>query len=186
MIREFNWDRVGKGAPVFDLTKLEWLNGEYIRALDAATLAAKLREVVPMAAKADEQTLLKSIPLVRERMKKLLDFETVVGFIFKDEVTPSPADMIPKKRTAAETADALEKVRAVLESAMEWKPESLEQQCRALCDQLGWKVGDLFMAIRVAVTGSKATPPLFESIEVLGRDKTLKRLAQTVAMLGRG
>ena len=183
MIREFNWDRVGKGAPVFDLTKLEWLNGEYIRALDAPALVARLREIVPMAAGADEETLLKSIPLVRERMKRLADFETVVGFLFKDEVAPAVADMIPKKRTAAETADVLEKVGRLLESAADWQPAPLEQQCRSLADQLGWKVGDLFMAIRVAVTGSKATPPLFESIEVLGREKTLKRLTQAVALL---
>jgi glutamyl-tRNA synthetase len=183
MVADFSWDRVGKGAPVFDMTKLEWINGEYIRKLSADELARRLRESVPMAAAADEVALARAIPLARERLKKLTDFDTVCGFLFREEVTPAVADMLPKKRTAEEAAAALEQARKAMASAPDWQHAALEASCRTLAEKIGWKVGDLFMPIRVAVTGSKATPPLFESIEALGRERTLGRLAKAAGMV---
>jgi glutamyl-tRNA synthetase len=186
MVRDFSWERVGKGAPVFDMTKLGWLNGEYIRAMDAELLALRLREAVPLAAQADEQMLRKAVPLARERMKKLTDFEGVCGFLLRGEVSPNPADLVAKNRTAEETAKTLDAVRVALESADEWHAAPLEQICRSLAEKMGWSVSDFFMPIRVAVTGSKATPPLFESIEALGRAPTLARLRKSADMLREG
>jgi glutamyl-tRNA synthetase len=183
-IANFDLKRVGTGAPVFDMTKLEWLNGEYIRGLSPEDLARRLREG-PLAGRddVDDATLRKIVPLVRERMKKLSDFGPLTDFLFAKSVSPSVADMVPKKGTPAATADALEQAAAVLQGAAEWQAGPLEATARQLCDRLGWKPRDFFMPIRVAVTGSPVSPPLFESVEVLGREKTLARLRQAAAML---
>ena len=84
---------------------------------------------------------------------------------------------MPKKRTLDEVKAALAQVRDALKALSDWTPASIEAALRGLAETSGWKVGDLFTPVRVAVTGSKVSPPLFETIEILGREVTLARLA---------
>jgi len=182
-IRSFDLRKVGTGAPVFDMTKLEWLNGVYIRELKPEDLAARLRNGFLAGRQISDEMLLKIIPIARERLKKLSDFGPLTEFIFAERVSPAAQDLVPKKKQPAEAAEALEKIRSVLESAADWRPEPMELACRAIADQIGWKVRDLFMVLRVAVTGSPVSPPLFESVEILGREKTLSRVAAAIALL---
>ena len=175
-VEAFNWDRVGTGAPVFDLQKLEWMNGEYIRMMSLDELARRLREGFLGDREIGDALLAKILPLVQERLKKLTDFAPMTEYLFADMVDPDPADLVPKKRNAEETAEALTIAAERLEAVGEWRTEPTENACRDLCQELGWKARDFFMPIRVAVTGSRVSPPLFESMEILGKDKSLARL----------
>jgi len=182
MIADFDWGRVGKGAPVFDLTKLQWLNGEYIRAMDLAALMERLEQVVLAGKDWDRAVVRSSLVVARERMKTLKDYETVCGFIFAEEVTPTREELIPKKCDAAGAAMILENAAARL-AEIDWNGDAFEAACRQLAEEGGWKAGSVFMVIRVAVTGSRASPPLFESMDLLGRERSLARMRAAIALL---
>ena len=183
-IAAFSWDKIGTGAPVFDLTKLDWLNGLYIREMPLDELARRLREG-HLADRDDlsDETLMKILPIVRERMKRLNDFTPLTDFLFADEVHPEVADLIPKKHDAAQTAEILRRVHERLAPITDWRTEPTEQACRDLCQEMEEKPKFFFMPIRVAITGSPVSPPLFESMEILGQEKSLARIQRAVGML---
>ena len=183
MIAEFTWDRVTTSAPVFDLEKLDWLNGVYIREMSASELVRRIRETIPESRKLDEAVMERTIPLVQERMKKLSDYMTITAFLFADEVNPPIAELIPKKSTREEAILILARAHEMLGPLTEWSTAAIEQQCRELVKTLGMKLRSVFMCLRVAITGSRVSPPLFESMELLGREKTLTRLAGAHARL---
>jgi len=183
MIADFAWDRVSKTGPIFDMKKLDWLNGVYIRELPEDELLGRLQETVLQARDADESVVKQVLPIVRERMKKLADFAPLTDFLFQEEVAPSREDLVAKRRSAEETAAALERVARALAEAPGWDPEPLDARCRGIAEAMGWKTRDLFMPIRVAVTGARVSPPLFESMTVLGREKSLARIKRGAAML---
>jgi len=176
MIADFTWDRVTTSAPVFDLRKLDWLNGAYIREMAPEALARRLRETVLRDHPVGDATLLRTMPLVQERMKKLTDYLPLTEFIFSDEVNPAPETLIPKKGDARQALRVLAASEQAFRTVPEWEAAALEACGRKLVEQLGLKARAVFMTIRVAVTGSTVSPPLFESMEVLGREKTLARL----------
>ena len=122
----------------------------------------------------------------RERLPTLGAVGDLVGFLWVDEVPLDAATLVPKRWDAATTADGLAAARDVIAEVGEvsFEADELEPPLRALAEARGWKAGDLFMAIRVAVTGRTATPPLFETLVALGRDRTLVRLDRALAVLG--
>ena len=185
-IESFSWDKVGTGAPVFDLVKLEWLNGLYIREMPIEELARRLQEGPLAGRDISDDLLIRILPLVRERMKTLNEFIPRTEFLFAETVAPEVADLIPKKSSAADAADILTRVADALEAIDNWRTEPTEQACRDLCADMGSKPRDFFMPIRVAVTGSKVSPPLFESMEILGKDKSLTRIRSAIELLGQG
>ena len=132
----------------------------------------------------DDAAVLKTIPLVQERMKKLSDWIPLTRFLFSDEVNPAPADLVPKKCTPEEARKCLEAAIEALQSAPAWAADALEARCRALAGVIPMKEKDIFMCMRVAVTGTAVSPPLFQSIELLGRERTLARLRAARAALG--
>ena len=181
-IASFTLERITLGGPVFDLEKLTWLNGKYIRALDDEALLARLRSG-PLA----DAYLAKVVTLVHERIDRLEDFLAYGAFFFTGEVDydeAARAKLVAKKRSAAETAAMLEALLDErLDPLLEWTAGKLETVLRGHADALGWKAGDLFMPVRVAVTGKAATPPLFETMEVLGKElcrRRLRRAAETL------
>jgi glutamyl-tRNA synthetase len=177
---------------VFDLQKLDWLNGVYIRQLAPAELARRIRENAlkeggPFGfaqGRPDDAAVLKTIPLVQERMKKLSDWIPLTRFLFSDEVRPSPADLVPKKCASGDAMKCLDAAAAALQSEPAWQADALEARCRALAEVISMKEKDIFMCMRVAVTGTAVSPPLFQSIELLGRERTLARLRSARASLG--
>jgi glutamyl-tRNA synthetase len=193
MIREFAWERVSTSGPVFDLQKLDWLNGVYIRNLPPGELVRRIRENVLKGGTPfdvaqgwpDDAAVLKTIPLVQERMKKLSDWIPLTRFLFSGEVNPTPADLVPKKCTPGEAQKCLDAVVAALQSEPAWAADALEARCRALAGVILMKEKDIFMCMRVAVTGTAVSLPLFQSVELLGRETTLARLrAAGVALRG--
>jgi glutamyl-tRNA synthetase len=167
LLERFTLERVGASPAVFDFKKLEWLNGMYLRALSpveyAERLVTYLRE---QGYDWDEELMRRSVPLVQEKIAVLGEYPGFAGFLFQ-EVEPDAALLDGNVLTEAEHA---------VEKAEPFTAGTVEQALRALADQLELKPREAFQPIRVAVTGSKVSPGLFESIELLGREQTLERI----------
>jgi glutamyl-tRNA synthetase len=172
LIERFSLERVGASPATFDYDKLDWMNGVYLRALSpeqyAETLIAYLRE---QGIDWDEARIRASVPLVQEKIAKLGEYPEFAGFLFHD-VEPDPALLDAGVLTAA--AEALEQVEP-------FTAERIEAALKELCDRLGLKPRQAFQPIRVAVTGSKISPGLYESLELLGKDESLRRLRSAAA-----
>ena len=161
--------------------KAVWLNAEHIRALPVEELGARLLPIVQGAGfKIDAVQMLRITPLIRERIKLLRDVLTAADFFFVDQLAPyDPAELIPQKGDAAMAKRVLEKARAVL-AGVEFKHDPLDQALRGAAQELGIKAGQMFQPIRVAVCGRKNAPPLFETLEVLGKERTQERIEQAI------
>ena len=167
IVRRFDLHAVHKGGAVFDRERLEWLNGQWIRRLDPDDLVDRLRPFVEAELAAgriewmpSDEELRSLLPFVQERLPTLGAIGDLVGFLWVDEIDIDAATLVPKRWDVATTREALAAARDVIA-----------------------KAGDLFMAIRVAVTGRAATPPLFDTLVALGRDRVLARLDHALEAL---
>jgi nondiscriminating glutamyl-tRNA synthetase len=187
LAKRFDLSKVHKGGAIFDRDRLDHLNGVYIRALTDEQLALRLRPWVPDAVADDD--LLRMVPLAKERMVTLGDVVDLLGFAWEpDDVVASwyaPELLSPKKGGPVEALAALEGARAVLGELDEadFSADLLEQRFREAADAVGMKAGDFFSPLRVAVTGRTVSPPLFASLELLGRDRSLARVDLALAKL---
>jgi glutamyl-tRNA synthetase len=188
----FDLDAVHKGGAVFDRERLEWLNGQWIRRLEPEDLIERLRpfiEAEHVAGRIDwipsDDELRAFLPVVRERLPTLDAIGDLAGFLWVRSVSVDPTVLIPKRWDAATTRHGLAAARSTIAAVGEvtFEADELEPPLRALAETRGWKVGDLFMAIRVAITGRTATPPLFDTMVALGRDRVLDRLDRALAAL---
>jgi glutamyl-tRNA synthetase len=174
LVRLFTLDRVGASPAVFDYQKLTHLNGVYLRALPpdeyADALVAYLRE---QGFDWDEALARRAAPLVQEKIATLGEFPRFAGFFF------GPVE--PARELADGAAPLLGEAREALAAVEPFEAEPIEQTLRALAERHGLKPRQAFEPIRIAVTGSKVSPGLFESIELLGRDETLERLSAAAA-----
>ena len=161
--------------------KAVWLNAEHIRGLSIDDLSARLIPIVHAAGFPITPEKMHAItPLIRERIKLLRDVLTAADFFFVDQLPPyDPAELIPQKGDAAMALKVLTRAREVL-AQTEFKHDPLNQTLRAVAQEMGVKAGQMFQPIRVAVCGRKNAPPLFETLEVLGRETTLKRIDQAI------
>lgn len=165
--------------------KAVWLNSEHIRGLPIEELSARLLPIVRDAGfQVTPVKMLAITPLIRERIKLLRDVLTAADFFFVDQLPPyDPAELIPQKGDAAMAVKVLTRAREVL-AQTEFKHDPLDQALRAAAQELGLKPGQMFQPIRVAICGRKNAPPLFETLEVLGREKTLERIKEAIRRLG--
>jgi glutamyl-tRNA synthetase len=173
LVERFTLDRVGASPAVFDFQKLEWLNGVYLRELPpdeyADRLVTYLRE---RGFDWDEALVRKAAPLVQEKIATLGEFPAFAGFLFR-EVEPDPALLDGR---------VLEEAEQELADTEPFTADAIEARLRVLAERLELKPRDAFQPIRVAVTGSKVSPGLFESIELLGRDEALDRIRRAQAV----
>ena len=189
LVDRFDLSRVQDAGAVFDRERLLWLDGQWIRRLPTDALVVRLGPfleadlVTRKAAGAvirepTEADLRSLVPMVQERLPTLGAIGDLVGFLFVEDLVVEPALLVSKRWDAAQTLAGLEAARRVIADvgAVAFEADELEVQLRALCDARGWKAGDLFMAIRVAVTGRTATPPLFDTLVALGLERSLTRL----------
>ena len=123
------------------------------------------------------------VPLIQTRITTLDDAPRLTAFLFRDEVRPDPAELVPKGLTPEQALQVARRVLALLESLPDMRASTTEPPMRALVDELGLHARQVFGLVRVAVTGQRVSPPLFESMELLGRDTVLARLRQAVALL---
>jgi glutamyl-tRNA synthetase len=170
LIERFSLERVSKSPAVFDHEKLTWMNGVYLRALPSQeygdALLAWLRD---QGFDWDEELVRRTVPLVQEKIALLSEFPGYAGFLF-GPAEPDRAQLDGSGELLAEAADAVADVEP-------FTVEGIEVALRRLADERGMKPRDAFQPIRIAVTGSKVSPGLFESIELLGRDEAVKRLS---------
>jgi glutamyl-tRNA synthetase len=164
--------------------KALWLNAEHIRSLTIEDLSQRLLPIVLEAGfKTTPEKMLQITPLIRERIKLLRDVLTAADFFFVDQLPPyDPAELIPQKGDAAMAKKVLDKAQQVLVN-VEFKHDPLDQALRAAAQELGIKAGQMFQPIRVAVCGRKNAPPLFETLETLGKETALARLQQAARKL---
>ena len=165
--------------------KAVWLNAEHIRGLAIEDLSKRLLPVVREAGfNVTEEKMLRITPLIRERIKLLPEVLTAADFFFVDQLPPyDAAELIPQKGGAAMAAKVLQRAKQVLAN-VEFKHDPLDQALRAAAQELGVKAGQMFQPIRVAVCGRKNAPPLFETLEVLGRETTLARIELAIRRIG--
>lgn len=175
MIDMFDLKDVHIANPVFDITKLEWMNGEYIRRMSDGELEKRLQEyLVDHPAK---EKLAPVVPLVKERIKKLSDFIPLTNFLWeKPEYEREVFDKVLGSKKD-ELKNILENILKEIETLPKpWESSDFEKTFKSLADNLGLSTSQMFQIIRVAISGQTVTPPLFESIQILGEDSTIARI----------
>ncbi len=188
IIKKFSLERVSKTAAIFNKEKIDWMNGMYIRSLSPDEFAGK---VIPFMEKAlpleihrplDESYIRSIAPLIQDRAKLLAEVPELTGFFFVDNLDYD-AKLLLNKIEKPQAVQILQVVLAKLSIANTWSREMLEETIRPLTVEMNLKPGIFFGVIRVAVTGKTATPPLFETMEVLGKDRCIKRLTTALEKL---
>jgi len=191
LIAAFSLEGVNRSNATINFTeqdpfdpKAVWLNAEHIRTMPAGELAKQLEPFVPAFSSQEAREKLPQItPLIQERIKLLRDVESVADFFFVDELAPyDPAELIPQKGDQAMATAVLEQAREVL-ATVEFSHDGLDGALRAVAVQMKIKPGQMFQPIRVAVCGRKVAPPLFETLVVLGRNTTLRRVDRARQMI---
>ena len=170
MVEHFVFTNIRLGGPVFDLTKLKWLNGEYLRKLTPEQFYAELRSTV-----LSDDYLRHIAPLIQTRIETLGQFGDLTTFFFRDDVLPTQEVFLPKKRTLEETLAFATDQLATLE-ATDWTHEALEPALKKLGEENSWSVKENFMLLRAIITGSTMSPPLLESMVVFGKARSLDRV----------
>ncbi len=183
----FSLERLNKSPAVFDYQKLDWYNGSYIRRKSPAELAALIAPVLKEAGllkgePGEEELVGGIVPLIRERVKVLAEVPGMVRYLFEDPPPPAVEDLVPKKMDASRALLALERAASAL-AGLSASDEENEARFRALAEELGMKLGDLLMPLRVAVTGSRVSPPLFGSIRLIGTARAQERAARAAERL---
>ncbi len=185
---KFSLDKVTKSSAVFDTDKLDWMNGQYIRDLSDDDLAKKLipfwQEAGLMPATEPDSETLKKVETIasicKERLTKLSDIIGLTDFFFKDvEYDERSVNKVIKKEGVPEIIEA---VVARMSEIDDWTHSTLDTELRALADELEKKPGKVFQPIRVAISGRTVSPPLFESLEVLGKKTSLERIEQAKSL----
>jgi glutamyl-tRNA synthetase len=170
MEQHFDVKNIRLGGPVFDLTKLKWLNGEYLRAMTPLDFYAALRTTV-----LSDEYLSGIAALIQTRVETLGQFGDLTHFFFADNIVPEEDVFLPKKRTLEETLVFAAEQLAVLEGS-DWSTEALEAALKKLGEEKLWSVKENFMLLRAVVTGGTTSPPLLESLIVFGKARTLDRV----------
>ena len=192
LIEVFDLKDLSKNPSGFDQTKLEWMNGLYLREMDEDDLVdifvRRLERDLPVEIpRPIDWALVKELtPLVRERIKLLSELSSLVGFFFTSDVpTPAAAEFLTKKwkDRSADAANALDFTMNILEPLTDWNADNIQQIMRDTAEKLEIRPGDFFSLTRIAVTGTRISPPLFESMEIIGQELCLDRIHQAANSL---
>jgi glutamyl-tRNA synthetase len=184
LVRAFTLERINTSPAAFSYDKLDHMNATYLRGLGDNDLAGRLLQALRRRGlEPDFFTLLRLVPLIKERIKTLNEAWEWIDFVWATALDYDPALLIQKKMDAAGTLQALEAAASSLAALERFDEATLEETLRALSEELGLKVGQLLGVIRVACTGKAVAPPLFGSLSVLGQAETVRRLQQAEGLL---
>ncbi len=181
MIENFSFDRISLGGPVFDVKKLTWLNGLYLREQKPQELFEQLREVI-----LSDDYLQEILPLVQERVEKLEDFVDQTSFFFSGDVSydeQATKSLMAKGKTVKEMSGIFKAVGDKIDGMSEITVEGIESALKSVIAEMELKPRDVFMPVRIAVTGRKASPSLFETMAVLGKERCRRRLRNAIVHL---
>ena len=184
MIKRFSLKGVNSAAAVFSYDKLNWMNGVYIRQLSPTEFVEKIRPYCEAKGlKLNDEKFKAIAPHVQERIKFLTEVPDLIDFMFVDKLERDMGAMLGKDVDAAKAKEILRLSYESLSSVEDFSVSNVEAAIRAVPEKLGLKVGPAFVAVRIAVTGKKVTPPLFESISILGKETTLARIKEAIDLL---
>ncbi|MDO8673841.1 MAG: glutamate--tRNA ligase [Dehalococcoidia bacterium] len=192
LVKYFDITRISHTSSIFNMDKLDWMNGMYIRALEPEDLAGRVlpfldRGLPPSVPRPiSREYLVTIVPHIQERIKKLDEIVELTDFFFIEHLEYDPLLLVAKGLTVAASHGALQAASDRLVGLAEWNHESLEGALRPLAGELEVKTGQLFGILRVATTGRTVAPPLFETMLVLGRERTMARIDQAIALLQQG
>jgi glutamyl-tRNA synthetase len=184
LIARWRIDQVHKAGGKWDRDRLDWFNGQWIRRLSEKDLLGRLDPYVP--AEWDRNVVSKALPLMRERMRTLVEAKELLRFLFTDDLPLDASMLLPKKKDAGAAALALAKSATALRDVTPWATAGIEVALRKLADELGWHIRELSHVVRAATMGGPVGLPLFESLELLGRERALARIARALEVLGEG
>lgn len=180
--KAFSLENINKTAAVFDINKLQWMNGEYIRAMDDAKLTGLIIDALKkeniFKEEFDRNWIGNIVKLFKERLKTVYDFIDAADYFFKETIEYDP-DAV-KKFFTNDTKPAIEKLIAKLEAVPAFDHQGIEAAIRSLADELGVKAAKVIHPVRLAVTGKTAGAGLFETLALLGKEKTIERLQQAI------
>lgn len=184
MIEKFSLEHLNPAPAAINFQKLDHFNGTHIRLFSTEDLAARIKPFLTKAGyNVDDSLLLRIIPLIRERLVTLDDSIDFAGFFFKETVEPNPDELIAKGLDAKQSADVARKAYETLASLPSLSHAVAEPPMRELVEKLALNPNQVFGIIRVAVTGQKVSPPLFESMEIIGQTKVLSRIQKAIELL---
>jgi glutamyl-tRNA synthetase len=184
MIARFDITSLTPSPAAINFAKLDHFNATHIRLLQADDLAARIKPYfVRDGLVVEDAKLKKIIPLIRERLVTLDDCLPFAAWFFKETISPNPAELVAKGLNAAQSAEVVRQSYQVLAGLPEIRHDLAEPPMRALVEQLGLSPNQVFGSLRVAVTGQIVSPPLFESMEIVGKEKVLERLKQAIKFL---
>ncbi len=185
LIKRFSLERVHAAGGIFDYAKLGWMNGMYIKNLPDDEFIKRSTPFIEKAGLKINPERFKAIAApVKERVKLLTEVPSMIEFLFVDKIERDIPAMYQKGIDAPKAREILLAAQSKLEAVSAFNHQELEAALRPLEQQFGIKLGPLFGVIRIAVTGKKITPPLFESLAALGREETMRRIAETIQILG--
>ena len=182
LINSFDANRINSASAIFDIEKLNWMNGLYIRNMSDLELATRLtnywEEFPPddFDRKPNSNEMQAVASLLKERIKILSEASGLIAFVFKEEIQFELQELVQKRMDEESTKKILEEVSGTLSKMDSFSSSAIELELRSLADSMEMKVGALLGTVRVATSGQKVSPPLFESLEVLGRDRVLELL----------
>lgn len=184
MVERFSIDHLTPSPAAVNFQKLDHFNGTHIRLLTTEDLSARIKPYFAAAGfDIPNETLLKVTPLIRERLVTLDDCLAFASFFFQENVVPNPDDLVAKGLDAKQSAEIARKTYEILSGLPDVTHAIAEPPMRAYVEGSGLNAGQVFGILRVAVTGQKVSPPLFESMEIIGREKVLARLKKAVEVL---
>jgi glutamyl-tRNA synthetase len=184
MIDRFDIGHLTASPAAINFQKLDHFNGTHIRLLATEDLAARIKPYFTREGFAvNDDTLLKIVPIIRERLVTLDDCLAFATFFFKETVEPTPEDLVAKGLDAKQSADVARKSFEILASLPELTHAAAEPPMRSYVESSGLSPNQVFGILRVAVTGQKVSPPLFESMEIIGKEKVLERLRKAIELL---
>jgi len=185
LIEKFSIEKLNPAPAVLNYSKLDHFNGVHIRELDVADLAARIKPFLEEAGFVadDEAKLLKVTAVLQVRLAKLTDAQAMGGFFFLDEVHPDPESLIGKKMNAEKSLEMARRIEKLVETLPDFSEESANQPFRDLAAEMELKAGHVFGFLRNALTAQQVSPPVFETMEIIGRDKVLERVRNAIAIL---
>lgn len=187
LTRRFSLDRVNNSGGVFSYDKLKWMNGVYIRSLGGADLEARLRPfLIAAGLQVDDEKLKRITPHIQPRLELLPDAIPLVEFLFKDTIQRDLSAMLKKGMDAAKACEICSRAAEAVAALPTFDAASIEAALRKLAEDLGVASGPVFIVVRIAITGQKVTPPLFESLFALGQSESVHRLKETADLLASG
>jgi glutamyl-tRNA synthetase len=185
MTDRFDLGKLTPSPAAINFTKLDHFNGTHIRLLEDADLEKRVRPFLAGAGlPVDDDILRRIAPLIKGRMTTLDEAVGMAGFFFRPAVEPVADELIGKGLSRAQSRDVLRQSRAILEPLQPFDAATLDAALRELVERMGLSAGQVFGILRAAVTGQKISPPLFESMEIIGRDAVLRRLQKGEEVLG--